>query len=247
MPEKRKYRRLALSPLRSRVFQEGELIDLSIGGAFVTSERPLPKGSALTLEFMLPAHGLVRIGTLVEWTGDYFQGETGDPCPGMGLSFVAIEAEVRIAITRYLAGVYEVSQAARRVRTKLPARVNAGGRWQPASVRELAERTLFLETALSAPLGGDVDILIRLPALRAPIEARGVVLQVGTLSSTARPLAPGDGAAAPKGAPEQVPQLADDPRGLRIALSEVGLRAREQIRSFIEDAREDAAQEAAGS
>src|SRR4051812_152157 len=147
---------MALNPLASRVFQDGELIDLSIGGAFVTSERPLAKGSALTLEFALPAQGLVRIGTIVEWTGDYFQGAGGEPLPGMGHSFVTIAPEVRIAITRYLASVYEISRAAQHVRASLPARINAGAQWANAQVREVGDRALFIETALPLPIGAEI-------------------------------------------------------------------------------------------
>ena len=42
--EKRKYRRLPVKALPCRVYQDGQLVDLSIGGAFVATEHPLPSG-----------------------------------------------------------------------------------------------------------------------------------------------------------------------------------------------------------
>jgi hypothetical protein len=152
----------------------------------------------------------------------------------MGLSFVAIEPGARIAITRYLATIYEVSAAAQHVRASLPARINAGAGWTSATVREVADRVLFVETGLPLEDGAEVDILIRLPGAKAPIEARGAVLHRGTLSSTARL----PGAMPPAGAATAPLDPDDDPRGARVELREVGLRARDMLRAFVEEARE---------
>lgn len=218
MPEKRKYRRLSLQPLRCRVYQEGEIVDLSIGGAFISSTRPLPKGSTVTLEFKLPDHGTVKIGTIVEWSGDYYRGERSEPLLGMGLSFVTIDATHRVAITRYLTTVYEISHASVRVRDDVRARVKAGERWTNAYVREIGERGLLLETTASVPEGTEVDVQIRLPGSRVPVEAHGTVTEIS-----------------------------DTPAGLRIDLLEVSLKTRELLRSFLDEAREDAAADAGAS
>jgi hypothetical protein len=232
--DKRKFRRLPLTPLAARVFQEGEIVDLSIAGAFVTSERPIAKGSSLTLEFALPGQGPVRVGTVVEWAGDYFEGEGGEPLTGMGLSFVSITTEARIAIARYLAEAYEVSRAAQHVRASLPARINAGEGWSTATVREVGDRGLFIETPVELEAGAELSILIRLPGAKSPIEAHAAVVERGTLAGTARL----PGAVPEAGGATPAPDPAGDPRGLRVELREVGLRAREMLRVFIEEARE---------
>src|SRR4051812_381017 len=112
MTDKRKFRRLPLNPIPCRVFQDGTLIELSIGGAFVASEHPLPKGSHLDLEVMLPGQRTIQARTKVERVGDFFEGAGAQPCLGMGLSFLEIDAADRIAITRFLTTVFETAREA---------------------------------------------------------------------------------------------------------------------------------------
>ncbi|HVY61887.1 MAG TPA: hypothetical protein VHF22_09550, partial [Planctomycetota bacterium] len=78
---------------------------------------------------------------------------------------------------------------------------------------------------------------LRLPGAKAPIEARGAVARRGTLSSTARV----PGVVPPAGAAPAPLDPADDPVGLRVELREVGSRAREMLRAFIDEARESRA------
>jgi len=224
--EKRKYRRLPVKGLPCRVFLEGQVIDLSIGGAFVATERPFPSGVQVSLEATLPGEGTIRASTLVEWSGDYFQGTVGKPCIGMGLSFQEIDAEDRNAITRFLVHVHQVTQASKRVVTDLDARVRVGGAWMPGHVRAINERGLFFETTSAVPLGDEIDILVRFPSASRPIDFTGVVVQVA-------------GGGAPAGGAVFAPSAEAAVRGLEIEITELSPVAREVLQEFLEEERAD--------
>ena len=242
MAEKRKYRRLPVRALPCRVYQDGQLIDLSIGGAFVATERPLPSGSHLTLEVTLPGEGTIRAQTQVQWSGDYFQGSVGRPCLGMGLQFTDIGAPDRGAITRFLVHVHQVTRAAQRVEADLAARVRIGDIWAPGRVRALNERGLFFESTAMAPLGQEVDILVRLPGAPRPVDFMGIVLRI----TGGDPSGGNGGGQEPESKAPWV-QVDDGSiapprteRGLEIALTELPPRSRELLQGFLSDARDEA-------
>jgi hypothetical protein len=230
--DNRKFRRLPVDPLPARVLQEGRVIDLSIAGAFMMSSKPLPSGSQITLEIELPGDRTVRAASVVEWSGDYFRGEGLQPLSGMGLRFVDIDPADRIAITRFLTRRYETAQAAVRVPTKLPARVGDEGNWIAGSVREIGERTLFIETAATAAVGTELDIQIRFPNFRAAVAARGVVLEVVTADAWG----PADGRSPAAGLDRRAGGVA----GLLIELREVTSRGRDVMNVYLDEARDQA-------
>ena len=213
---KRKYRRLEIERLPCRVFQDGRILELSIGGAFIACERPLPKGSTINLEVALPGERTIRVPSRVQRVGDFYEGTHAEPANGMGLSFITIEAEDRIAITRYLASVHGSASTFARVRSSLPARLRTGETWSPGVVRQMGERTLFIATDAVLGIGDEVHLLLGLPNARMPVEARGIVLEL-TASEN------GDGA------------------GLEVEISEVGSHARALIDAYLKDARDEAA------
>ena len=223
MAEKRKFRRLPVPSIACRIYQDCRLIDLSIGGAFVESAKPLGPGAEATIEFALPtaAGRTVRATMRVEWAGDYFAGR-GTPCLGMGLSFTSVSAEDRLAITEFLRKAYDLTRGALRVETRLPVRFRIEGRALEGLVRELGERSLFIETGAVAALGSELDLLLRLPNATAPVEVRGVVLRVEPAS---------------KDAPE--PPSSNGVRGLRIEFRDLSVAARELIKGFLDDFRRD--------
>jgi Tfp pilus assembly protein PilZ len=221
--EKRKYRRLPVQPVPCRVHVDGQVVDLSIGGAFVVTERPLPPGTVVTFEVAVPGECTIRAQSLVEWTGDYFQGGAGSPCIGMGLSFREIDAEHRLAISRYLVALHTMSRR-HRIATDLDARVRVGGRWTPGTVRELGERGLFMETEAVAPLGEEVDVLLRLPNASKPVGVSGTVHEVVGGD-------PNDNGTEAVMRPE---------RGLEIEMTELSPRAIELVKQFLEEQRAEA-------
>lgn len=220
MQDKRKFRRLPVdATVPCRVFQDGKLIDLSIGGAFVLTDRPLPHGCSISLELPLPGLRTIRVRTTVERVGDYFEGTSASPALGMGLRFVDMDPEDRIALTRFLRTVHEHATEGARVAARLRARVRSGESWLDGTVREVGERMIFLETDAVEPIGAEVDFIVRLPNAHAPIDARGTVLEVEN---------GGDA----------------HPRGLRLELSEVGPHARALLDAFLAEAREERARRA---
>jgi Tfp pilus assembly protein PilZ len=207
-----------------RVFQDCRLIELSIGGAFVESPKPLPPGTEADIEFALPsgAERLLRASMRVEWAGDYFAGR-GTPCLGMGLSFRSISAEDRVAITEFLRKAYDATRGALRVSTRLPVKLRTEERTGEGLVRELGERAIFVETTAVAGLGAEVEIVMRLPNATSPVAARGVVLRVE-----------------PAGRDLSEPPNGGGPRGLRIEFRALSVAARELIKGFLDDTRREA-------
>lgn len=225
MAEKRKFRRLPVPSIACRIFQDCRLIDLSIGGAFVESVKPLRPGSDLLIEFVLPTsqRRLVRAAVRVEWAGDYFAGR-GAPCLGTGLSFTSIAAEDRVAITEFLRKAYDATRGAIRVATRLPVKLKTDDQAAEGLVRELGERSLFVETSAIAALGAEVEIAMRLPNATATLDLHGIVLRVE-----------------PSSRDISEPPNGSGPRGLRIELRDMSVGGRELIKAFLDETREDRA------
>jgi hypothetical protein len=194
------------------------MIDLSIGGAFVETERPLAPGSTASFEFAFPgARRPIRAKVKVEWSGDYFGG-SGATSSGMGLSFIALAAEDRLALAAFLKKTYELSQAAVRLKTRLAAQLLTEGHEAKGVVLEIGERSALVRTGLVAPIGAEVDLALALPNATAPVRMSGVVVRV-----------------------EPAPPDDEDENGrcslsaLRIEFDQVAFTARELIRAFLED------------
>lgn len=221
MTEKRKFRRLPVPSIACRIYQDFRLIDLSIGGAFVESPHPLPAGTEAKVEFSLPSAGGRRVtaSVRVEWAGDYFAGR-GTPCFGMGLSFTSVAPEDRLAITEFLRKAYDLTRGALRVQTRLAVKFKLEGRSAEGLVRELCERSLFIETNAVASLGAEVELALSLPNATWPVAIRGVVLRVEPASEEAPAPPEGNGA-----------------RGLRIEFRDLSIAARELIKSYLDDVR----------
>ncbi len=193
-PDQRKFRRLLVEGVTARVVLECRLIDLSIGGALVRIDRPLPSGTALTLEIPLDDGEAepVRATARVEWIGDLGPSGGGVPASmGMGVSFVAMRsADDRVRIARFLRRSYDVTRRLTSVATDLPCRFRTGpetaaddgaaakggpapGTPLPGRVRELGERLVFVESETIPPSDAPVAIEIDLPAASRPVVIRG--------------------------------------------------------------------------
>ncbi len=225
--DKRRWRRMPLRPIPCRVFQDCQLIDLSIGGAFLMTPRPFPKGSLFSIEVALPGQRTIRAVAQVEHVGDYFDGVADKPCPGMGVSFTEIAPEDRIAVTRFLTSLYEVSRTGLRVDVDLPARVRIGEAWVAGLIRELSERMVLVATGATAAIGTDVHVLLKIPGARAPLEARGVVLAV-------------TGGAGDDG--DEGGLTLGLERGLRIEMHEIPPKSKEVLDAYLAELRKDAAE-----
>jgi len=69
-------------------YLEGVLENVGLGGVFIATEEPLPKGSLVEVEFRIAEQGkqcAIRAQALVQWDRRLFTP------PGMGLQFVAFE------------------------------------------------------------------------------------------------------------------------------------------------------------
>ena len=90
-----------------------QLVDLSTGGAYLSTERPLPEGSGVSLEVSLP-DGMLLLRALVRWTRRDSDLERGDLRPGMGVEFVELSGEQLEELRRFVRGQlarYVVSSA----------------------------------------------------------------------------------------------------------------------------------------
>jgi len=80
-------------------FYAGLSNDISEGGLFISTVRPLPVGSELTISFVLPGGHSVTTRGRVAWLATPRDGES---TPGMGVRFVRLEPEHRAAIDKFL-------------------------------------------------------------------------------------------------------------------------------------------------
>lgn len=80
-------------------FYAGLSNDISEGGLFVSTIRPLPVGSELTISFVLPGGHAVTTRGRVAWLSTPRDEESR---PGMGVRFVRLEPEHRAAIDKFL-------------------------------------------------------------------------------------------------------------------------------------------------
>lgn len=70
--------------------------NVSLGGAFLTSDLLLEKGTLIRVRFQLPGEELIEASAEVVWVGD-----DEDADSGMGISFVNISQADSLTIDRY--------------------------------------------------------------------------------------------------------------------------------------------------
>jgi len=78
------------------------LDNLSIGGCFITTDRPEPPGSILELRFVLP--GVTGLKVSAKGRVCWIKNNEGGQPIGMGIQFVSLAAGELEQLKRYLAG-----------------------------------------------------------------------------------------------------------------------------------------------
>ncbi len=82
-------------------FLSNLVCNLSRGGMFIASSRPLPIGSEIDLKLALPGDACIRARARVVWNFDIRRG-TLRVIPGMGIRFTAISVADRRRLEGYL-------------------------------------------------------------------------------------------------------------------------------------------------
>lgn len=73
-----------------------EQANLSVGGVFVPTKFPVPRGQMVELEWSLPnRHDKVAVIGKVAWVGEW------DGIAGMGVEFIKLDPQIRDDIIRY--------------------------------------------------------------------------------------------------------------------------------------------------
>ncbi|GIW72023.1 MAG: hypothetical protein KatS3mg102_1565 [Planctomycetota bacterium] len=176
--ERRRFRRLAIEPVSCTALQHGRLVDLSIGGAFVACEQPLPVGSVVTLRFSLPDRTApLEVVARVQWSRSNASGRPG-PRHGMGVRFVSMAPEDRLAITRHLRRAYQLKQSAERLAADLPVRLRLEDGVHPGRLAALSENCVWLATEVALEVGTPVEIEIEPGGDEPPLAVRGEVLRL---------------------------------------------------------------------
>lgn len=109
--ELREHRRHAPTILRAEVERESErregyLMNVSLGGAFLTVENPPPPGSALRVHILFPwGMGECRLEARAVWLQTDEQGLA----IGAGISFLEVSDDARQKLTRYLERFVELA------------------------------------------------------------------------------------------------------------------------------------------
>jgi len=108
-PNKRESSRKAVAiPLEKtpvHIFTESQIVNISKGGVFISTPRPLPENSDIEIEFVLPkVDKKIRVIGQVKWAIDNVSRPDGTPgiVPGMGVKFIKISKENLKKITTYL-------------------------------------------------------------------------------------------------------------------------------------------------
>lgn len=94
---------LGIRPLH--IFTETQILNISKGGIFVTTSRPLPVDADIDIEFLIPrASKKIRAKGKVKWSIDQIERPNGKPgiVPGMGVKFIKISKESLKEISSYL-------------------------------------------------------------------------------------------------------------------------------------------------
>lgn len=78
------------------------VVNLSVGGLFVASNEPLPRGQGVALELLLPERGVVRLVGLVAWVNERENPRVKDLPPGFGIKIVRIGFGEKMALLAHL-------------------------------------------------------------------------------------------------------------------------------------------------
>jgi len=87
------------------IFTESQIVNISKGGVFINTPRPLANDSEIEIEFVLPrADKKIRAKGKVKWAIDQVDRPDGTPgiIPGMGIKFIEISKEDIKKISSYL-------------------------------------------------------------------------------------------------------------------------------------------------
>ena len=87
------------------IFTESQIVNISKGGVFISTPRPLPNDSEIEIEFVLPrVSKRIRVKGTVKWSIDQSSLPDGSRgiVPGMGVKFIKISKESIKEIQRYL-------------------------------------------------------------------------------------------------------------------------------------------------
>lgn len=103
--EKRKNKRVTFSSIISMESEDnlytGVSQDISTGGIFVVTDRLLPLGTKILVEFIIPPHDRkIKICGEVRWLRE--SNNKSDTDPGMGLQFVDLSEEDRQALESFI-------------------------------------------------------------------------------------------------------------------------------------------------
>ena len=93
--------RLEARLYKGAVARPARLVDLSVGGAFLETDRPLPEASGVSLEIDLP-DASVRLRARVCWTRRDPHPEREDLSIGMGVEFTGEDAARTQQVRRYV-------------------------------------------------------------------------------------------------------------------------------------------------
>jgi len=107
--DKRKYKRLRtefIGKIRTKRASAEEVMEaqstiraLSLGGVFITTPTPFPRGTMINLEFQLPGtKNKIKVEGIVRWTKD---SETLADT-GMGIEFIKVLADSKETITKFI-------------------------------------------------------------------------------------------------------------------------------------------------
>jgi type IV pilus assembly protein PilZ len=94
---------LEITPVH--IFTESQILNISKGGVFITTPRPLPTDTEIEVEFLLPkVSKKIRVKGKVKWSIDQNQMPNGKPgiVPGMGVKFIQISKESLKEILKYI-------------------------------------------------------------------------------------------------------------------------------------------------
>ncbi len=87
------------------VFTESQIINISKGGLFISTPRPLPTDKEIEIEFVLPrVSKRIRAKGLVKWKIENVERSDGKPgiVPGMGVKFIKISKDDLKKINSYI-------------------------------------------------------------------------------------------------------------------------------------------------
>lgn len=119
-------------PFRARIEYDGiELfhpdwsLNLSIGGLFILTTKPLPAGETLLVEFEIPElRKIIKIEGKVVWTPTPRSADSGKSHPqGMAIAFDSIDPDLKRILDQYVTVSFELSSVDTRIGKELPSHV----------------------------------------------------------------------------------------------------------------------------